>query len=352
MSNLRSLPISPAELPRLLYPPNNQTLRDDTITYRWQPVENARAYHLLVSRDPGFRWPYRPGLDVIYQGAEYTVPFWGIYSPDTLYRWRLRPQNDKGIWGDWSAPQSFQWSGPRIPVDMQLSEKDATFILAWQPNPRGPRPHHYEIYGSDIKGFSISKEPYEVPSLGAVPPNYLGRTTAVKIPVAGPDIGTNPPLKLTLENPDNLNRCYYRVVAVDAHGVHSGPGDYVELPHPHIYSRPLTSASPGQPYRYQLRCFTSLGDLQYRYTKPNQKFWEREQLTWSLLQAPSWLHLDPASGLLSGTPPADARGAHPVRLRLTAAFEKRTGKDKFTPDLPPRRHDQAFTLQITPAPPP
>jgi len=336
----------PLPPPKLLYPQDQQTIRDDIVTYKWQPIEGAQAYHLLVSRDPDFRWPYRPSLDVVYKGTEYSVPFWGIYSPDTTYYWRLRTQNDKGIWGDLSKTHTFQWSGPRVPLNVKLTEQDGIFTLSWKPNPRGPRPDHYEIYSSDIKGFSISKVPYQVPTLGEVPANYLGQTASTSLIVAGPLDRNNLPPSVT--DVANLNRCYYRVVAVDKNGTHSGCSDYAQMPHPYIWTTPLTTAQPGQPYCYQPGIISNLGDLQHRYeTKPLERFWQREQISFALVKGPQWLKLDSKTGLLTGTPPADSQGSHPVQLRVTATFAKRTGKDRYMDDLTPRTYDQTFNLLVT-----
>jgi hypothetical protein len=149
-----------------------------------------------------------------------------------------------------------------------------------------------------------------------------------------------------VENPDNLNRCYYRVVAIDEYGTHSGCSAYVELPHPHIWTVPPTTVRAGGEYRYQPRLFHSLGDMQYRYTEPNCKFWEREQLSFSLLKAPKWLNIDSETGLLTGTAQAGNAGLFPVSIQATATFEKRNGKDTFTDDLPTQTCRQDFELTV------
>ena len=51
----------------------------------------------------------------------------------------------------------------------------------------------------------------------------------------------------------NANEVFYRVVAVDAGGTASGCSDYAELPHPFIYSQPVTQARAGKPYRYRVK---------------------------------------------------------------------------------------------------
>jgi len=335
----------PLPAPKLIYPPDGQMLRDEMVTYKWQPVDGAVTYHFQVSRDPMMRWPYRPSFDVIHNVTEYCLPFWGIYSPDEDYYWRVRARNDKGIWGAWSDIRTFQWTGPCVPKNVKLTSGEGTFTFSWVPNPRGQRPVAYEVYGSNIKGFSVSKKPYEIETLGTVPANYLGRTTSTHIVVAGQRAAENVPVGV--ENPDNLNRCYYRVVAIDEHGTRSGCSAYVELPHPYIWTEPPTTVRAGGDYRYQPRLIHSLGDMQYRYVQPNCKFWEREQLSYSLVKAPKWLKIDSETGLLICTTPDSSPGRVPVSIQATATFEKRTGKDTFTDDLPPKTCTQDFELTVS-----
>ncbi len=332
---------TPPDAPDLVYPPDGQAVDDEMLTYRWRATEGAQRYHIQVARDPDFRWPYRPGLDVIYDGTSYAVPFWGVYSPETAYHWRVRAQNDKGIWGPWSTPNTFTWVGPRVPVDVKLRQEEERFVLSWRPNPRGARPVAYEVYASDIKGFSVSKAPYDVPTLGTVGANFLGATIETEMVVAGPGVRPD-----TVSSPENLNRCFYRVVAVDARGTHSGCSAYAEMPHPYIWSKPNRRVKRGTSYRYQPQVIRSLGDVQYRYSSPGHKMWEQEQLSFSLVEGPTWLQIDPQSGLLSGTVPQNAAGGSTVTLRVTTRTEKRTGKDTFTTDWPARHHEQTFELAI------
>lgn len=334
----------PLAAPKLIYPPDRKTLRDEMVTYKWQPVDGAVTYHFQASRDPAMRWPYRPSFDVIHNVTEYGTPFWGIYSPGEDYYWRIRAQNDKGIWSEWSEIRTFRWAGPCAPKNVKLISGDGIFTLSWEPNPCGQRPVAYEVYGSNIKGFSVSKETYEIKTLGTVPANYLGRTTSTYMVVAGQQAVENVPADV--ENPDNLNRCYYRVVAIDEQGTRSSCSAYVELSHPYIWTVPPTTVRAGREYRYQPHLIQSLGDMQFRYVQPNCKFWEREQLSFSLLKAPKWLQIDSETGLLTGIVPPNSPGRVPVSIRATATFEKRTGKDTFTEDLPLKTCTQDFELAV------
>jgi hypothetical protein len=165
------------------------------------------------------------------------------------------------------------------------------------------------VYGSDEKGFSISKEPYEVMGLGRVPGNYVGTTTNTEMLVVTPE----PDLR-------NMNRCYYRVVAVDAHGTQSGCSDYVEMPHPFIYTRPVAEAKVGEPYEYRPKTIMSLGDLQYRLESRDREFRDREEYTFSLVTGSKWLDIDPETGALTGTPSSSDLGTANVRVAVENQF--------------------------------
>jgi hypothetical protein len=304
-------------------PEDGAAVRRSTVLFRWPAADNGRRYHIQVSRYENIKLPYRTAFDLVVDRPEHGSPFPGMFSPDTDYYWRVRSQNEHGVWGLWSDVWRFRWDGPRAPV--QLARRDATgggFAISWRPNPRGPRPVYYEVYGSDERGFSISKQSYEVKGLGRRPANFVGATASTEMPVVSP----------TPARP-NMNRCYYRVAAVDRNGVRSGPSDYIELPHPHIYSVAPPAATVGEPYRYEIKTLRSLGDLQHRYTPPNMKFWEREEYEFRLEKAPAWLQLDRRTGVLAGEPgPQDAAVAD---VEIVAI---RTYPDEVSP------HDQSGQL--------
>src|SRR6185503_10459519 len=116
------------------------------------------------------------------------------------------------------------------------------------------------------------------------------------------------------------NKTYYRVVAVDEHGKRSGPSDYTTAPRPVIYSKPVITAKVGAEYRYEARANRSLGDLSARM-KDNQQvsgYFDIEKPAFTLDQGAGWLKIDPATGLLSGTP--DVAGK--VEVAITARIER------------------------------
>jgi hypothetical protein len=298
-------PLDPPAAPQS--PAPGAEVRETLVTYTWPAVAEATAYHLQASRRPDFAWPYRTSLDVIIPATTWVVPFSGIYSPDTTNYWRLRARDNWGAWSPWSPTWTFTWRGPRVPVGLAVTLDGSKATLHWEPNPRGPKPVRYEVYGSDEKGFSTRHGEHDVPGRGKVPGNFLTETTGTSLQVAGPGA-----------EGDNANRVYYRVVAVDENGVSSGCSDYAELPHPFVMTAPVTAAKVGQAYRYQLAATASLGDLQNKPTGTlnsyDYRYWDIEHNQFALTTGPAWLQLDAATGLLTGTPTEAGRSTVTVEV--------------------------------------
>jgi len=320
-------PLAPVESPE--YPKPRAEVADSIVPFSWPAVEGADRYHLQVSRRADFRYPYRTSLDVIIPTTRWAVPFTGIFSPDTTYYWRLRCRDHGGVWGDWSRPWTFTWKGPRVPVNLRFERAGQAIMLHWEPNPRGERPVKYEVYGSDEKGFSIHKGEHDVPGRGRVPGNFLGETPETSMVVVSPTGAAA------------ANRVFYRVVAIDAAGTASGCSDYVELPHPMIYTKPAATATVGRPYAYQAKSLASLGDYQSRQDPTADRkryayrFWDVEENRFQLLEGPAWLTLDEQAGSLSGTPQADDVGTSTVRLEAANQFDART-EQQFELTVGPR----------------
>ncbi len=308
-------PASPAQA---LSPVPGSEVRSTFVPFRWKAVKGCRTYHIQVSARRDFRVPWRPSYDVILRAPEWCVPYRGMFSPEVTYYWRVRARSARGIWSAWSSVWPFRWNGPCVPLHVREEFTDSGILLRWDPNPRGNRPVAYDVYGSDEKGFSVHKGPYKALGRGRVPANFLARTAETSLLVVKSD-PAHP----------NQNKCYYRVVAVDAQGVESVPSAFVEMPHPHIWTVPPRQTAVGKPFHYRLGTIRSLGDVQYRYETPHHVYNAREDPAYELAAGPSWLRIDPSTGVLSGTPPLPGRFA--VRVRVRTRFG--------------RSAEQAFTLE-------
>jgi putative Ig domain-containing protein len=301
------VPPIPPEQPQT--PAPGALLRETCVAFAWPEVAGCDAYWIRVSRHPRLLYPYRVNYDMVVPKNSHLIPWRGMFSPEETYYWRIRPRLASGVWGEWSPVWTFQWEGPMVPRDIAQQEGKDGIVIYWKPTPRGTRPIRYDVYGSNERGFSVNKEPHEQVALGTVAGNFLGSTASTEMRVLTPE-DTKP----------NMNRAYYRVVAVDARGVESCPSDYIELPRPHVYTRPVTTARAGQPYRYQLKTTESIGDLQHRYIPPGYTYWEKEGYRFHLESGPAWLSLDEATGLLTGTPPASASSSSEVIVRVSTHY--------------------------------
>lgn len=301
------------------------------LVFRWQAAtdpdgDRITDYHFELSERPDMKWPLSTNFYKLISNtpdrgrAQYTLPQVGLLAVDRKYYWRVRAQDDKGVWGPWSSTWSFTPRGPLSPVEVALAFDPARNVgtLRWKANPLGRKPATYRIYASDEKGFSASDQPLQA-SVGKSkdvpvvrPANFVMEVAATEAVVIGTDVKVS-----------SANRAFYRVVAVDAQGKRSGPSDFAEAPRPVLYSNPQTSAQVGSEYRYTLAAIRSLGDLRMRQVggKETMSYWDVEVPRFALEQGPSWLKIDAATGQLSGVP--DRPGRVPVTVTATIDREVR-----------------------------
>jgi hypothetical protein len=292
-----------------------------TTPFAWPEVEGAELYWLRVSRAPHMRYPYRPNYDVYTAKNRYEVPYPGMFNHGETYYWQVRPRRD-GVWGGWSPRWDFTWEGPMPPVDVRIEEDGNDLYLVWSPNPKALPPASYRVHASDVRGAAPADD-------GAL--NLPAETTRLR--VARGD-GVHEP---------GLHAAFYRVSALDAAGVGSGPSPQAALPRPWVYNLPGAPLRAGEPFDVELRVVASPGDMQYRYEPPppgvetplpGLGWWEAEAPEMELTQAPLWLKLTaPAPGheadgyRLSGAPPADAVGKHAITLSTRLMHPNEVGPD-------------------------
>ena len=336
------------------------------VVFRWasanDPDGDAIAdYHFELSSRADMRWPLSMSFaKLISRTADaghprYTLPASGLLNPETEYFWHVRARDDKGVWGPWSKTWSFTPRGPAVPQDVRLEvdPKAARGVLRWTANALGRSPVKYRIYASDEKGFSISDKPYAA-TVGIskdlnpeFPLNLIAETQDTGLEVVGP--------KVSLAG---ANKAFYRVVAVDANGVPSGPSDYAACPRPLIVSSPPPTAKPGADYRYRVAVIRSVGDLRTRVIDGREvmNFWDIERPRFALERGPDWLRIDAETGLLHGTP--DRAG--PVEVVVSAALRReerrldeaalKWGQEKVLASDPVNTGSvtQRFTIDVSP----
>jgi hypothetical protein len=321
----------PPEAPEAVYPPDGGRAEGTDFAFRWSVPKDPEGdkitdYHFMLANRPDMRWPLSTNFDKLISRtadkgkAQYSLPGAGLLTGGKTYYWRVRAKDAKGVWGPWSKTVSFTPLAPNYPLEVALGyDKDKGIgTLTWKANPAGEKPVKYRVYGSNEKGFSVSDVPYRV-NIGVskeltpeFPANFVAETAATELAVLGDGVGS-----------PNTNRTYYRVVAVDAEGKRSGPSDYATAPRPTIYGKPITRATVGTEYRSHLQANHSLGDLRLRIVdgKETANFWDVEKPRFAIAKGPAWLKIDPATGLLSGTP--DAAGTVDVAVTVTIDQEVR-----------------------------
>ncbi len=308
------------------------------IVFQWQPAIDPDGntiddYHFELSSRVDMKWPLSMSFAKLISrtadagSARYSLKAPGELTPDCEYSWHVRAKDSQGVWGPWSKTWSFTPRGPAPPlaVSLQYEPEKAVGILRWAPNPLGRKPAGYRVYANDEKGFSVSDTPYEVVAgiydvhqrestepATKFPANYLTQTIATELTVVGGDAQLS-----------GANKAFYRVVAVDEAGNHSGPSDYVAAPRPVIYSKPVELARKGVPYRYDVRAIRSLGDLRTRVVDGREvmNYWDVEKPRFKIVQGPNWLAIDEATGQLSGEP--DTAGRSDVIVAVTLEREQR-----------------------------
>jgi len=325
-----------------VFPPEGGETEGTGFALEWEPSADPDGdaiadYHFQLSNRSDLRWCLSPNFSRLISltpdkgSPRYTLPYEGLLNPDQTYYWRVRARDDQGVWGPWSDIWSFTPRGPGVPLDLSLDEADGGHVLAWKPDARGRVPARYRVYGSDEKGFSVCDTEYEV-NVGnqddgrspTFPANFVYEVTEARLAVIGPDLDI-----------PNVNKAFYRVVAVDEHGNRSGPSDYLAAPRPLIYTQPAPTAKVGQVYEYPAATIRSIGDLRCRNLEGkgpyNARFWDEEQPRWSLAKGPPWLSVDEGTGVVRGMP--DAAGRVEVVLRVETPG---VGED-----------EQAYVLDVT-----
>eukprot|EP01052_Picozoa_sp_SAG31_P031402 SAG31_NODE_3322_length_4412_cov_3.107814_1_plen_970_part_00 len=302
------------------------------------------------------------------------IPEIGLLNPGTEYYWAVRCRNAAGNWGVWSAATAFTPQAPAVPTGLQIlaDYEERTLTLQWSPSPtvvaavagggRGggtTQPVAYEVYGSSEKGFTASRTAHTVLVGGdcatAYALGYSVETGQAEFPsnlLCTIDITTSTMHTCTQHHScivvsdggdddsgfggggggDNDavgghhqkrddKHCFFRVVAVDAKGVRSGPSTYAAAPRPFIYSTPPTAIVAGRATHHRVRSLCSIGELQAQsgaqgVGRYESTFRGGDELRFLLDEGPAFIRLDEVSGKMVLAPEARDVGTHTVTVRV------------------------------------
>ncbi len=283
---------------RPIFPEDGSFVEGTKFVFEWADVdcdEEIVDYHFQLSAHADMCYPLSPNFDKLISRtassgvARYNLPYVGLLNPDQRYYWRVRARSVAGVWSPWSAVWSFTAQSPGVPLDVAVDLKNKKVV--WQANPNGRRPVHFLIYGSDERGFTESDTPYPVlvekGRTAIFPANFLGESERSEwvLPTGEKVCG------------------FYRVVAVDGNGNRSGVSDLAETPRPEIWSVPVDRAKAGEDYFYTVFAVRSIGDLRtvtIGENPYNPAFRDADELTFDLVQAPKWLHINRLTGEIFG----------------------------------------------------
>ena len=306
-----------------VHPVDGADVKGTQCTFSWEPSPEASDYMFQLSAYEDMRYVLSPTFEKLISKTpssgkpEWRTPDEGLLNPGRTYYWRVRPRNTNGLWGTWSAIWRFTPHAPEVPRNLWIETNWETrnITLHWDENTDEISTKFYEIYGSNERGFSISREAYEVVVGGeegqaTFQANLLEVTEKNRFQITG-------------SNGEGEGKvpCYYRVVAVDENGIRSGPSGYVEAPRPFIYSRPPAQALAGETTTYQMQVVQSIGELRAVSDGPTRyisAFRDGDTLRFILDEGPAWLTLD-ETGLLTATPGPEWIGTHTVTIRVQNA---------------------------------
>ncbi len=297
-------------------PTGGEVVEGPCATFQWKaPAGKIADYQFQLGDRADLKWVLSPNFDKLVSNtgdrgkAQVTLTDAGLLNPGQRYSWRVRAMDDRHLWGAWTATWSFVPGGPGVPLHLKWTGTG----LAWEVNPKGTAPARYEVHASNEKGFTATDR--ETPVLAG------NQKEGGLYP--GKEFVAMPATRITTVTVSSFDlrpaHAFYRVIALDEKGSRSGASDVLAAPRPRIFTGPVTEARAGSPYRYEAKSIASLGDLRCRMIGAecyNAAFWDAEKPRFALSKGPAWLKMDPATGILGGTPGAADAGEVEVRIAV------------------------------------
>jgi hypothetical protein len=106
---------TPPEIPEgRVFPANGETIKTLAPMFSWKQAadpdrsDEITNHCILISFDPQCRWPVATALykETDTGKSEWQLPD-GWLNPDTTYYWKVKAQDSRGVWGDWSKIYRF-----------------------------------------------------------------------------------------------------------------------------------------------------------------------------------------------------------------------------------------------------
>ncbi|MBN1902490.1 putative Ig domain-containing protein, partial [Candidatus Sumerlaeota bacterium] len=248
----------------------------------------------------------------------YILPFPGLFHPVETYFWRVKSVNEAGLVSDWSNVWEFTPEFPDYPRNLRYEIQDDEIFLTWDAGSKGTPPRYFRIYGINVygfvpydhphvlEGFATTDKPtmtwidYSVTDWKAYPTNCMKQLEKKKLFFF--HLGEN---KARVVSPQskypNMNRIYYRVVAVDKWGSQSAPSEFITLPEGFIYSPSEIMWEKNGLFTYKIRRLKYMGQI----TSKDPYFaglWDQPVYSYSSDNLPEGLTINRENGYITGTP--------------------------------------------------
>ena len=232
-------------------PAKGATLSGSPMVFRWVPPTDPDGdaisdYQFQLSENADPFHPLSPNFDALLSfttdrgTSQFTLPHPGLLNGGTTYFWRVRARDAKDGWGPWGGPWPVTIAGPPTPLAREpvLDHAGKSLHLQWEGTAS-----KYRVFGSFHRGFTPDDKPHKVlvakgggepEAYQEEPSNLLAETgaTEFRIPLDG--------------SGSEILRPFYRVQAVDAHGIPGAWSGQIEVPGPILVSPNPLTLSPNQ----------------------------------------------------------------------------------------------------------
>jgi hypothetical protein len=274
--------------------------------------EEIHDFEFFLSERRDFVYPLAPCFETFTGNGNPVLENPGptFFNPGNTYYWKVRALGRNGIWGEWSDPWAFVYTGVGKPVIEGFTIEGETISISWKPGP-GKLPVKYEVFGSNEQGFIPVSGSFNIAQAMEsretvlYPANKAGEVTGCTLPVAGPNRAG-----------PGLNRVYYRIAAVDETEGRSCPSECIELPFPFVYSVPPDTVRPGEPFLYRIKALYRSSEAGYKGKIKTIMEYRTDTVKYSLVCGPDWISLDETTGILTGTPKKGKSGQVKISVRI------------------------------------